>query len=58
MTLPNHLAGGLVFTGFFAALANINILESPATIGAVLLGATLPDIDHPRSPDTNAFNGL
>ena len=55
MTLPNHLAGGLVFTGFFAALANINILESPATIGAVLLGATLPDIDHPRSPIGRLF---
>ena len=55
MTLPNHLAGGFVFTGFFAALANINILESPATIGAVLLGATLPDIDHPRSPIGRLF---
>ena len=55
MTLPNHLAGGLVFTGFFAALANINILESPVTIGAVLLGATLPDIDHPRSPIGRLF---
>lgn len=55
MTLPNHLAGGLVFTGFFAALANINILESPLTIGAVLIGSTLPDIDHPRSPIGRAF---
>jgi inner membrane protein len=55
MTLPNHLAGGLVFTGFFAALANINILDSPVTIGATLLGATLPDIDHPRSPIGRLF---
>ena len=55
MTLPNHLAGGFVFTGFFSALANINILESPVTIGAVLLGATLPDIDHPRSPIGRLF---
>lgn len=49
MTLPNHLAGGFVFTGFFASLAGINILESPWLLGATALGAMLPDIDHTRS---------
>ncbi len=49
MTLPNHLAGGFVFTGFFGSLAGINILESPWLMAAAALGATLPDIDHTRS---------
>ena len=49
MLLPNHLAGGFVFTGFFASLAGINVLDSPHSLLALALGAALPDIDHPRS---------
>ncbi|MBI1228139.1 MAG: hypothetical protein GC192_23095 [Bacteroidetes bacterium] len=51
MTTPNHLAGGTVFTGFFASLLfGINILASPATLITTLVASVLPDCDHTRSP--------
>lgn len=51
MTTPNHLAGGAVFTGFFASiLFGVNILASPWTLATTLLASVLPDCDHTRSP--------
>lgn len=51
MTMPNHLAGGAVFTGFFASiLFGVNILASPWTLATTLVASVLPDCDHTRSP--------
>lgn len=51
MNAPNHVIGGTVFTATFSSLFfNVNVLESPWTIGAMAVGCLLPDIDHPRSP--------
>lgn len=49
MTLPNHVAGGIVFTGTFCSLFNVNIFESPYTIGLTIVASILPDIDHTKS---------
>lgn len=49
--MPNHLAGGAVFTGFFASiLFGVNILASPWTLATTLVASVLPDCDHTRSP--------
>lgn len=51
MTFPNHIAGGTVFTGFFASiLFGLNILSSPAMLVTTLIASVLPDCDHTRSP--------
>jgi inner membrane protein len=49
MTLPNHIAGGIVFTGVFGAFAGVNILNHPGLIITTVLAATLADIDVPSS---------
>jgi len=49
MTTPNHIAGGIVFTGIFCSLWSINILASPFYIIMLLFGCLLPDIDHTKS---------
>jgi inner membrane protein len=51
MTMPNHLAGGAVFTGFFATiLFGLNILSTPVMLVTTLVASVLPDCDHTRSP--------
>jgi len=49
MKAPNHIAGGICFTGFFASLWNINIFESADTLAFTAIACILPDIDHTRS---------
>jgi inner membrane protein len=49
MRTPNHLAGGLVITGFCSALCGVNIFASPLSIGILAIASLLPDIDHPKS---------
>jgi inner membrane protein len=49
MTAPNHIAGGIVFTGIFCSFFAINIFASPVFIMATVLGSLLPDIDHTKS---------
>ena len=49
MTLPNHIAGGIVFTGVFGAFAGVNILNHPGLIVMTIAAATFPDIDVPSS---------
>ena len=49
MTLPNHIAGGIVFTGIFASFFSINILSNPIAIGTTIVASILPDIDHTKS---------
>ena len=49
MTLPNHLAGGIVFTGVFGAFLGVNILNNPGLIVMTCAAATVADIDVPSS---------
>ena len=49
MTAPNHITGGIVFTGLFCSFFSINIFENPLFISATIIGSLLPDIDHTKS---------
>lgn len=49
MSGANHLAGGIVFTGVFASLWNINIFGSFDLLLWTGFASVLPDIDHPKS---------
>ena len=49
MTFPNHLAGGIVFTGVFGAFLGVNILRTPGLIIMTCAAATVADIDVPSS---------
>lgn len=49
MTAPNHLAGGIIFTGLFCSFFSVNIFASPLFITATIIGSLLPDIDHTKS---------
>ena len=49
MTAPNHVAGGIVFTGLFTSLFSINIFENPINIIITIIASLLPDIDHTKS---------
>lgn len=49
MSALNHVTGGVVVTGLFSSLFNVNIFDSPIKIFTVVLGSLLPDIDHPKS---------
>jgi len=46
---PNHIAGGVVYTGVFSSFWDVNIFSNPWYISATIFFALLPDIDHPRS---------
>lgn len=50
MLSPNHLIGGYVITGTFAAFAGENIWQTKSNIACVLVCSLLPDIDLPKSP--------
>jgi inner membrane protein len=49
MTAPNHITGGIVFTGLFCSFFSINIFANPVFIAVTILGSLLPDIDHTKS---------
>jgi len=49
MTAPNHIVGGFTFTGIFAAIGGINILQDYRLIPIILFASLLPDIDHTKS---------
>lgn len=49
MTVYNHVAGGIVFTGSFCSLFNINVFESKTSIAVCIVACMLPDIDHTKS---------
>lgn len=49
MTAPNHIIGGYVFTGSFAAFYDVNILSDWRYMVIVFFGSLLPDIDHSKS---------
>lgn len=45
----NHVVGGVVFTGIFASLHDVNVFSEPSLIGATVFCALLPDVDHVSS---------
>ena len=49
MSGPNHIAGGLVFTGIFASFLDINIFSQIDYIIWTIFCCLLPDIDHRKS---------
>ena len=49
MSGVNHLAGGVVFTGIYLSLADINIFSSVHFLFFTALFSLLPDIDHSSS---------
>ena len=49
MTTPNHITGGIVFTGLFCSLFNINVFANPIYITLTVFGSLIPDIDHTKS---------
>ena len=49
MTAPNHIVGGFTFTGVFASIAGINILQDYRLLPIILLASLLPDIDSHQS---------
>lgn len=49
MTAPNHIAGGIIFTGLFCSFFSVNIFANPIFISTTLIGSLLPDIDHTKS---------
>jgi inner membrane protein len=55
MSSPNHIAGGLAFTGIFASFWDVNIFASPLQVGLVVFFSLLPDIDHTKSPVGKLF---
>lgn len=55
MTTPNHLIGGVVFTGFFSSIIGWNIFTNPLLLAVTLFSSMLPDIDTPRSPFGRLF---
>lgn len=58
MTGPNHIAGGIVFTGIFASLWNINVFASFDLLLWTAFTSLLPDIDHTKSPVGKMFYPL
>ncbi|MCB9290703.1 MAG: metal-dependent hydrolase [Lewinellaceae bacterium] len=49
MRAPNHIAGGLVFTGICSSLSGVNVFASPVYLGLAISASLLPDIDHPKT---------
>jgi inner membrane protein len=49
MTAPNHVAGGLVFTGTMLSFYSVNLFSNPFYLLACLVFSLLPDVDTPKT---------
>lgn len=49
MTTPNHIVGGIAFTGISLSFWDINIFSNSAFIAICIFASILPDIDHVKS---------
>jgi len=58
MKAPNHIIGGIIFTGTFGAIIGFNILSNPWYIAFNILASLFPDIDHTRSTIGKCFYPL
>jgi inner membrane protein len=46
---PNHVAGGVVFTGIYLSMFDVNIYSQPHFLFFTAFFSLLPDIDHTKS---------
>ncbi len=58
MKAGNHVVGGLVITGFFVSLWNVNIFASLDKVVFTIIMSVLPDIDHSKSLIGKSFKPL
>lgn len=49
MSGSNHIVGGIVFTGIYLSMSDVNIFSSPYFLFFTALFAVLPDVDHIKS---------
>lgn len=49
MSTPNHVSGGIIFTGIFGSISGVNILTSEWYLMFTVFASIFPDIDHPSS---------
>lgn len=49
MSGANHVAGGIVFTGLYLSMFDVNIYSKPQYLGLAIFFSLLPDIDHTKS---------
>lgn len=49
MSGPNHIAGGIVFTGIYLSMFDTNIYSQPHYLFFTAFFSLLPDIDHTKS---------
>jgi len=49
MSGPNHIIGGIVFTGIYMSMFDQNIFSQPHFLFFTAFFAVLPDVDHTRS---------
>ena len=49
MSGPNHVTGGIVFTGIFSSFFDINIFSDVNFMAITVFASLLPDIDHRKS---------
>ena len=49
MTAPNHIIGGITFTGVFGSIIGFNIISDWRYLVVCFIASQLPDIDHTKS---------
>lgn len=49
MSGANHVVGGIVFTGLYLSMFDVNIYSKPQYLGLAIFFSLLPDIDHTKS---------
>jgi len=49
MTFPNHIAGGIVFTGTMLSFYNVNLFSNPLYLSTAVFFSLIPDIDTPKT---------
>ncbi len=49
MKAPNHIAGGILFTGIIASIWDVNVFHHTGYITACVFGTLFPDIDTTKS---------
>lgn len=55
MSGSNHIVGGVVFTGIYLSMWDLNIFSQPAFLFFTAFFAVLADIDHTKSPIGKMF---
>lgn len=58
MSGSNHIVGGVVFTGIYLSMWDLNIFSQPAFLFFTAFFSVLPDIDHTKAPIGKMFYPL